>query len=209
MPNFKSVTVYVVDDDDAVRSNLAALLSVAGFRVESFSSGQDFLEVFDARRRGCVLLDLRMDELDGLSVQKELLARDISVPIIFMTAAGTVRDSVEAMKAGAFDFLEKPFSGPGLLERVKAALARDAEARATQAQRDDARACYERLSPREREIIQLVVAGETSKTVAKQLDISPRTVDHHRRRILEKMGKASVAEAAFVLALVGANTNRP
>ncbi|MFO1417728.1 MAG: response regulator [Methylotetracoccus sp.] len=201
MPQPISPTIYVVDDDDTVRSNLAALLSIAGYRVESFSNGRDFLAALDPQRPGCLLLDLRMDELDGLSVQREIIARDSRVPVIFMTAAGTIKDSVEAMRCGAFDFLEKPFSGPAMLERVKAALDRDTETRQAQSQLDEAKHGYERLSPREREIIELIINGETSKTIAKKLGISPRTVDHHRRRILEKLGKDSVAEAAYVLAL--------
>jgi len=187
-------TVFLLDDDEAVRDALSVSLRHAGFRVEPYSSGPSFLNAFDGDRPGCLLLDLCMPEMDGLSVQQELIARDVRLPVVFMTAHGTIRDSVSALKAGAVDFLEKPFSRTELLECVGEALARDARMRGCLTATSTVKAHYDRLSPREREIMALIASGKSSKQIGATLGISPRTVDAHRARLMVKMQASSLAE---------------
>ncbi len=199
-------TIFLVDDDDAVRAGLAAFLRNSGYNVTAFSSGQDFLRAFQpARGPGCVLLDLKLPGMSGLSVQEELIAHGIDLPIIFMSAYATVPESVQAMKTGAADFLQKPFSSPMLLDRISEALERDRAARERHSAQEHARQLYARLTHREQEVAQLVVAGNTSKDIAQLLKISPRTVDHHRTSILVKLQVESIAELAALVAAVGSD----
>jgi FixJ family two-component response regulator len=192
--------VYLVDDDDAVRDALATFLTAQGFEVKSYASGSDFLSECNPSVPGCVLLDLKMPGMGGLSVQEELIAHGIELPIIFMSAYGTVQESVRAMKTGAIDFLEKPFSNPALLDLIRSALARDAEAREKLLAHVRARELFSQLTEREREVSRFVVLGQTSKEIAAQLKISPRTVDHHRTKILLKLQVDSIAELAALVA---------
>jgi RNA polymerase sigma factor (sigma-70 family) len=200
--------VFLVDDDEAVRDALDFSLQQAGFVVESYDSGERFLDAYTGSRPGCLLMDLCMPGMDGLAVQQELIKRQLRIPIIFMSGNGTIRASVSAMKAGALDFLEKPFSRPLLLERIREALDQDCRIRAsTEAQTEmnvhqaEAKSHYERLSPREKQIIALLTSGKSSKQVAQLLGISPRTVDVHRARLMAKMQASSMAElgAMFML----------
>ncbi|MBS1213915.1 MAG: Two-component response regulator, LuxR/FixJ family, partial [Proteobacteria bacterium] len=187
-------TVFVVDDDEAVRDALCMSLTEAGLPVECFDSGEKFMAACKPDRPGCLLLDLSMPGMDGLAVQAELRRRRIDTPIVFMTAYGTIRDSVSAIKAGAFDFLEKPVSRTLLLDRIRNALTLDTQLRQTQEHLNQVKLRYERLSPREREIMTLIAEGVSSKRIAQRLSISPRTVDAHRARLMVKMQASSVAE---------------
>lgn len=190
-------TVFVVDDDDDIRSSLSRALTKRGFAVQAFESATRFLEVYDPSQPGCLVLDYGMPEMNGLQLQEKLVKAGYSIPIIFITGHGGVPESVQAMKAGAVDFLEKPFRQSVLLERIDAALEADAKAREAQASMYSVLKRFETLTDREREIARMMVldsSSTSSKQIGLRLDISPRTVDHHRARILEKMNVASVAE---------------
>jgi len=190
-------TVFIVDDDADIRSSLSRSLSKRGFEVETFESALVFLESYDPERPGCLILDHGMPEMTGLELQQLLVDQDIALPVIFITGHGGVPESVRAIKAGAIDFLEKPFRQDVLVERISTAFKLDTENRQKNAPLIEARAAFERLTDREQEIASLMVSqpsDASSKELARHLDISPRTVDHHRARILEKMNVRSIAE---------------
>lgn len=190
----ESPTVYVVDDDAAVRNSLRELLTSASLPVETYASGKEFLDAFRPDRPGCLVLDVRLKEGSGLDVQDELLRRDAALPIIVLTGHGDVPNSVRAMKAGAFDFLQKPPAADLLLERINAAIECDRAARSAAGLRTEALERLASLTPRERDVMSLLVAGGTSKEVASDLGISVRTVEGHRRRVLSKLGVTSAAQ---------------
>ena len=183
--------VHVIDDDEAVRDSLGLLLASAGHEVVLHESAADFLRV--AAPGACVVSDVRMPEMDGLALQQELAQRGISVQLIFMTGHGDVPVAVRALKAGAMDFLEKPFAEEALLAAVRGALeagqARQEEAR----QQDDIRRRLDSLTPREREVLDGLVAGQANKSIAQDLGLSPRTVEVHRARVMEKMEAQSLS----------------
>lgn len=185
-------TVFVVDDEAAVRQALRALLSVEGFPVEVFESGEAFLAGLPPRPVGCVLLDLRMPGLSGLDVLRELKGRGVALPVIMITAHGDVPMAVAALKAGAADFLEKPFDREPILAAIGEAL--QPKASPSAADRDRLAAKMALLTQREREVMELVVAGQTNKMIAHRLDIAVRTVEIHRSRVMEKTGAASLSE---------------
>lgn len=204
----KSPTVYLIDDDANVRRLLETSLSMHGFSVQAFSCAESFLESEWLDLAGCILLDYKMPGMNGLQLQKALLERDISIPIIFITAHADVPKSVEALKAGAFDFLEKPFSQEALISTINQALVKDEEQRSNRVMREDYRKRFEKLTEREFEVMQMLISGSanhSSKTIAKELDISPRTIEHHRMRILEKTQAHSVAELVKFAAIAGYN----
>lgn len=191
------LTVFLVDDDEDIRRTLSRALKRRGFEVEAFASAQEFLDAFEPDRPGCLVLDYGMPGMTGLELQDHLNEAGATIPIIFITGHGGVPESVRAIRSGAVDFLEKPFRQSVLIEQIQAAfdmsLAQSQESgdRAAAAQR------FDRLTIREREIAQILVtqpSDASSKHIARALDISPRTVDHHRARILEKMDVRSVAE---------------
>lgn len=186
-------TVFIVDDDEGVRSSLTILLESSGLRAEAYASAAEFLAHYQADQPGCLVLDVRMPGMDGMALQRELTARHALIPVIFVTGHGDVPLAVEAMKNGAFDFLQKPFRHEDLLERVRRALTADAEARADAAQRDDIQRRYATLTPREREVMAMIVDGRANKVIAIDLALSERTVEIHRSRVMEKMGTRSVA----------------
>lgn len=189
--------IFIVDDDDDIRASLSRALRTRGYTTEVFDSARAFLDSEAFERRGCLILDYGMPEMSGLELQQELLRRGHRIPIIFITGHGGVPEAVEAMKFGAVDFLEKPFRPNTLIDRIETALAMDAKARQGEKIRRAAYGRLESLTEREREIAQYLVANpaqSSSKNVARHLNISPRTVDHHRARILEKMNVASVAD---------------
>jgi len=192
-------TVFVVDDDDAVRRSLAELLTSVELQVETFASSSEFLESWRPERPGCLILDLRLAEGSGLDLQDELRSRRVHIPIIVLTGHGDVPNSVRALKAGAFDFLQKPPPPAVLLERVRAAIESDGHARAAGCERADGLQRLSSLTPRERDVMSLLVAGETSKEVAFQLGISVRTVEGHRRRVLSKLGVTSAAQLVRIV----------
>lgn len=186
-------TVFVVDDDDAVRQAVRMLLRSVGLAVEVFASPRAFLQSFDPARAGCALLDVRMPEMSGLELQEALTERHSLLPLIFVTGHGDVQIAVRAMQAGALDFIEKPFNDQQLLERVNRALALDARNRAGLARREAIAEREERLTPREREVMQRIVEGQPNKVIAIDLGLSERTVELHRAKVMEKMQASSLA----------------
>jgi two-component system response regulator FixJ len=193
----KGDTIFVVDDDEDIRSCLSRSLKKRGFSVETFESARAFLDEFEAGRSGCIVLDYGMEGMNGLELQKKLVTEGCAPPIIFITGHGGIPESVEAMKAGAIDFLEKPFRTEVLVDRINQALRINALGNESRDKALRARMMLDTLTTREREIVDMVVSNPsntTSKEIARALDISPRTVDHHRARILEKMQASSMVE---------------
>ncbi len=186
-------TVFVVDDDDGVRTSLGILLDSAGYHPATFASAAEFLGQHDPARPGCLLLDMRMPGMSGMELLQVLSEHGAFLPVIFITGHGDVPMAVEAMKNGAFDFLQKPFGQHDLLERVGRALAADAEARAALLLTEELHRRHSTLTPREREVMGLVVAGNANKVIAMDLGLSERTVEIHRARVMEKMATRSVA----------------
>ncbi len=185
-------TVFLVDDDEAVRDALGGLIEAAGLVVEAYASADAFLDAYRPERPGCLLLDVRMPDMSGLELQEHLAAREVRIPIIFLTGHGDIPMSVRALKAGAEDFLEKPVDDNLLLERVNAAIAMDADARRKMVERLVVVNRYYRLTAREREVMALVVKGNSNKEIARNLNISHRTVDIHRARVMKKMDAVSL-----------------
>jgi two-component system response regulator FixJ len=197
---------YVVDDEAAVRRSVGLLLRAAGYDAESFESGEAFLRAAcDGLRPGCVLLDLRMPGLDGLDVQRQITARRLPHPVVIITAHGDVPLAVAAMKAGACDFVEKPFAGETILRAADAAMRSGDAALAQASESAEAAARLATLSPREADVLRGVVSGRQNKVIARMLGISPRTVEIHRGNVMTKLGVRSVPEA-MRLALAGGFT---
>jgi len=202
----KDPTVYVADDDEGVRKALSVLLQSVGYRSAAFGSAPEFLQQYDPEAPGCLILDIRMPDMSGLELQEELNRRGSILPVIFITGHGDVPMAVDAMKKGAFDFIQKPFRDQDLLDRVNRALQADADTRQALSQRDDLRRREASLTPREREVMALIVDGRANKVIAQDLKLSERTVEIHRSRVMEKMGARSVAQLVkMALALVPAS----
>ncbi|HXQ64596.1 MAG TPA: response regulator FixJ [Steroidobacteraceae bacterium] len=189
----KPATVFVVDDDDAVRTSLRLLLKSVGLPVETFGSAQEFLDAFDAERAGCLVLDIRMPGMSGLELQQRLNEIHAIIPIVFITGHGDVPMAVEAMQHGAVDFIQKPFRDQDLIDRINQALEKDRDNRAGLKERDAIRRRMQQLTPREREVLNLVTQGKANKVIAGDLNVSQRTVEIHRARVMEKMGASSLA----------------
>ena len=186
--------VYVVDDDEAVRESLAALLEAKGHTVRTFPSAAEFLTASATLVPGCLVADIRMPEMDGLELQQALIERGLLFPFIVITGHGDVPVAVRAMKAGAVDFIEKPFAAETILNSLKAAFGRLAEPPGDDPLAAAAAARLALLTPREREVLEGLLAGLPNKSIAYDLAISPRTVEIHRARIMQKAGARSVAE---------------
>ena len=186
-------TVYVVDDDDGMRNALSALLSTVGFTTSVFSRAADFLAQFKPDDPGCLVLDIRMPEMSGLELQQQLNRMGSMLPVIFITGHGDVPMAVQAMKEGAFEFIQKPFRDQDLLDRINHALQQDAENRKGVAKRAEINRRLESLTPRERQVLDMVVDGGANKVIAIDLGLSERTVEIHRAKVMEKMGARSVA----------------
>ena len=187
-------TVFVVDDDPDVRKSLHWLVTTTmGLHVEAFDSAEAFLAGYEGQR-GCLLLDVKMPHMSGMDLQKELIRRDGDLPVIIITGHGEIPMAVEAMKSGALDFIEKPFDRRALIQRIRQALDRDRAEHQQHQQVQDVRNRINTLTRRERQVMDMVVAGLLNKQVAKKLDISPRTVEDHRARVMEKIGAHSVAD---------------
>lgn len=201
--------VYIVDDDAAVRDGLGEMLSAFGYPLQAFDGGDAFLDACTADWRGCVLLDLAMPGRSGAEVHAELQRRGIAMPVIFLTGHGDIPSAVAAMKLGAFDFLQKPATGQVLRERVDAALRADAERLDGAARLATARFRYDRLSPREREVLVEVIAGRSNKEIARRLGISFRTVEVHRAHMLRKLGVQSAIELAEIAGACGLDVRTP
>ena len=190
--NNQEPTVFVVDDDPGVSDSIRLLLRSVGLPSEAFSSATDFLEAYDPERAGCLVLDVRMPGMSGLDLQARLQEVGSTLPIIFVTAHGDVPMAVDAVKAGALDFVQKPFRDQELLDMIQEALEADAQARAERRDLAEIRNRLDSLTPREREVMDLVVSGEPNKNIARALAISQRTVEIHRARVMEKMQVRSV-----------------
>lgn len=186
--------VFVVDDDESVRESLRGLIRSAGLRVETFASAQQFLADPRANAPSCLVLDVHLPGLSGLDLQKRMAEGDIEIPIIFITGRGDIPMSVRAMKAGAVEFLTKPFRDHDLLDAIGQAIERDRVARRKHAEMAELRGRYESLTPREREVMELVVAGLLNKQVAAELGINEGTVKVHRGQVMQKMQAASLAD---------------
>ena len=201
-------TVFVVDDDAWVRKSLRRLIAVAGWRVETFASADAFLEGAPHDRPACLVLDVRLPGLNGLDLQKRLARSDGEMPIVFITGHGDIPMSVRAMKAGAIDFLPKPFEDTALLEAIERGIARDRTHRQEQKHLEAIRTCVRALTPREREVFDLVVTGLLNKQVAGRLHISERTVKAHRARVMQKMHAESLAELVKLSQRLQGQTSR-
>jgi FixJ family two-component response regulator len=197
--------VHLVDDEVATRNATARLLSASGFKVRTYSDSSEFLAGADPATPGCLVLDVWMPGLSGLDLQAVLADREIDLPIIFLSGHSEIPDSVRAIQRGALDFLTKPVDPAVLLEAVRRALAQDGRDRAGRARRDDLRARYERLTPREREVLQHLISGQLNKQAAADLGIAERTIKIHRARVFKKLKSDSMAELVRLAMELGIN----
>lgn len=200
--------VYLVDDDEAIRRSASFMLRTSGLVVKTYSSGVELLEAGRELDPGCILLDVRMPGMDGLEVQKALNERNIRLPVIVMTGHGDVSVAVQAMKAGAIDFIEKPFEKATLVGALEQGFEQLTQTDTANARADGARAQLQVLTPREQEVLDGLAKGYPNKTIAYDLGISPRTVEIHRANVMSKLGAASLSEAlriAFAAGLGEAN----
>ena len=196
--------VFIVDDDLSVRRSTERLIRSAGFNVLTFTSAREFLSSPRPAGPACLVLDVRMPGLSGMELQRELTQSGIPIPIIFITGHGDIPMSVRAMKAGAVEFLTKPFRSRSLLEAVRAAIETDRSAHKARSETGELRQRYEQLTPREREVMALVVAGQLNKQVASELSTTERTIKFHRAHIMQKMGVESLADLVRMAEKLGA-----
>lgn len=201
--NEQDAVVYIVDDDDAMRRSLAYLLDSAGWRTRALASGRAFLDQYDGHEPGCLVLDVMMPLMGGMEVQQRLVEQAISLPIIFLSAHGDLPMAVQAMKRGAFDFLEKPCKDHVLLDAVGRAVRRSIKQSLDRQQQAAARERLALLTVREREVAECLAAGECNKTIARRLGISDKTVQVHRQHAMEKLGVHSTAEIARLILQAG------
>jgi FixJ family two-component response regulator len=187
-------TVFIVDDDSAVRRSMELLLRSVGQQHRIFNSGREFLDALPEQPAGCAVLDIRMPGIGGLEIQEKLIERGIDLPVIFVSGYGDIPMAVHAMQQGAFDFIEKPFRDQELLDRINDALQKDSSRRAKSLAIDQLVMRTERLTQREREVMQLVVSGKQNKLIAHELNVSQRTIEIHRARVMEKMEARSLAD---------------
>ena len=198
-----SVTVFIVDDDPGIRRSVGLLLETANIKSDSFTSAEDFLMACGDQPDGCLLLDVRMPGMSGPQLQDELTRRKITLPIIFLTGYADMAVAVGAMRQGAIDFLSKPINGAILLERVQTALEINLSQRQARAARSSFEARLSKLTLREREVLDLVLAGKVNKEISSQLQISSRTIEGHRSRIYLRVGVSSMLELAQLAARTG------
>ncbi len=195
--------VFIVDDDASVRKGLERLVRSVGLRGKTFASAPEFLQYAASDGPSCLVLDVRMPEVGGLALQETLAAVGHRIPIIFITGHGDITMSVRAMKAGAVDFLPKPFNDQDLLEAIQAAIARDRQAREVRATLQAIQQRADRLTPRERDVLGLVVAGLLNKQIAAELGMSEKTVKSHRAQVMQKMQVSSVAQLVLLAEKIG------
>ncbi|HET8801261.1 MAG TPA: response regulator FixJ [Marinobacter sp.] len=186
-------TVFVVEDDEAVRDSLELLLKSDGKPVKTYDSANAFLKDYSDKMAGCIVLDIRMPGMDGMELQKKLNDKHSILPIIFVTGHGDVPMAVDAMKEGAVDFIQKPYREEALLEKIEAALEQDLEQRKSLDEKQEIIRRIKSLTPREHEIMDRMIAGQANKVIAIELEISQRTVEIHRSRVMHKMGTHSLA----------------
>ena len=195
--------VYVVDDDSAVRDSLRMLLKSVGLDCQTFESATAFLDGFEVGHHACLVADIRMPGMSGLDLQTELNRRQVHLPLVFITGHGDVPMAVDAMKAGALDFIEKPFRDQDLLDRINQALAEDQDWRQKGEQTQAILQRIETLTPREKEVMNRVVRGDANKVIAFDLGVSQRTVEIHRARVMQKMGVRSLAQLVRMASMAG------
>jgi len=195
-------TVYIVDDDAEMRETLRSLVSSVNLPVETYASAQEFLETQNGDRAGCLVVDLRMPGLSGIDLQEELAARGAKLPVIIISGYGDVPTAARAMRAGAIDFLEKPISRQLLLDRVREGLDVDRQRRRAEGERAEIAGRVARLTPRERQVMEMVVSGNTNKVIAIDLGLCEKTVEVHRAHVMEKMKVQSLAELVRLAMLV-------
>jgi FixJ family two-component response regulator len=200
----KSV-VFIVDDDEAMRNSLRWLIESVGHTVETYASAQAFLDNHYPGRSGCLLLDVRMPGMSGLELQSQLDSHDIRLPVIILTGHGDVGMAVKAMKAGALDFIEKPFDDELLLAAIEKALNEDAEKREERASKAEILARMGQLTKRESQVMEMVTNGKSNKEIAADLNVSAKTVEAHRAHVMEKMQAGSLAELVRMAMMVGAS----
>ncbi|MBY0555779.1 MAG: response regulator [Burkholderiaceae bacterium] len=188
------LTIFIVDDDPAVRDALGLLLGVRGYRTAMFASGEAFLQAWQSSWRGCLLIDIRMSGMDGLTLQRELLQRECLLPMIIMSGHGDVSSARAAFRANAIDFLEKPFDDGRLIAAIDEALEQARSHHSAQEQRERSVHLLSELTPREREVMQLVVTGRHNRDIGPELGISVRTVEVHKARLMAKLGVDNVAD---------------
>jgi two-component system response regulator FixJ len=199
--------IHIVDDEDAIRRSAGFMLKTSGYVVETWASGTTFLKEVRHAEHGCVLLDVRMPEIDGLGVQQVLAERGVTMPIVIMTGHGDVSIAVRAMKAGAVDFLEKPFEKADLIKAMENAFARIAAADVASARAAEAEVILGALTPRERDVLEGLARGLPNKTIAYDLDISPRTVEVHRANLMTKLNVRSLSDALRIAFAAGLGSN--
>jgi RNA polymerase sigma factor (sigma-70 family) len=200
-------TVFIVDDDEAVRDSLSWLMQSVGLSTETFPSADAFLQDFGEDRPGCLLLDIRMPGISGLELQSLLRERGFRLPLVVISGHADVPMAVRALKAGAFDFIEKPFNDQLLLDTVQRAIEHDRQQRESHAQIDVWRSRLDTLTPREREVLQLVVGGASNKQISSELGVSMKTVEAHRARVMEKLQADSLSHLVR-MALTVANADK-
>jgi two-component system response regulator FixJ len=201
--------IFVVEDDEAFRDSLKALLESAGLTVETYASGEEFLQAYDSDRCGCLLLDIRMPGIGGLELLEKLAAAKTNLPVIIMTSHGDVPKAVKAMKAGAVDFLEKPFRDEVVLGCIRHAFEKGQQSHATAASGARSAAAISRLTARERQVFEQLVAGHSNKRIAQELGISPRTVEVHRAWIMEKTQARNLAHLVRMALTAGIEPMEP
>ena len=192
MGSMQKQTVFVVDDDAAVRDSIKELVESVGLQAEGYDSALAFLDAFESQRPGCLVLDVRMAEMSGLVLQERLNELKASIPVILLTGHGDVPMAVQAMRSGAVDFIQKPYREQALLDSINAALAKDVAARFSSVATDDVEQRLASLTGREREVLDKILSGLTGKEIARELGVSPRTVEAHRKNLLQKMGMATI-----------------
>lgn len=190
----EEITVFIVDDDEEVRDSLKLLIESVGLNAETYDSAQSYLENFDTTRAGCLILDVRMKGMSGLTLQEELNKKPLCPPIIIITGHGDVQMAVRAVKAGASEFLEKPFNEQQLLDSIHVAIEKDAEQRGKALQLAEIQTKVDSLTEREKEVMELVVTGMQNKNIASELHISQSTVEAHRAKVMEKMEARTLSD---------------
>lgn len=194
MEIYKDCVIYLVDDDTVIRDSLSILIKSTGLNIKCFESAEIFLNSYIQDQPGCLILDVRMPIMNGLELQEALSKQNIQIPIIFISGNAEVPDSAKAFRAGAVDFLEKPFDTYLLIERIYEALSKDMDIKKQQLGSNKIQACFDTLSSREKEVLQLIINNYSNKEAAKELGVSHRTIEAHRARIMEKMQVGSTTE---------------
>lgn len=199
----EALTVYIVDDDLAVRESLADLVDSVGYRFATFANANDFLAEYVPDKTGCLVLDIRMPGMSGLELQQELIRREAVLPIIFITGHGDIPMAVQAIQKGALDFIEKPFRDQDLLDRINQALKSCNQQQDTQQQAQSVKKHIHNLTPREHQVMQMIVEGKPNKVIAIELQLSQRTIEVHRKNVMHKLEAHSLAELVRIVTQTG------